>query len=250
MLSVSSVAYVLFSPMTTARTLVGLATYNEIENLPSLVDEILRVLPDAHILVVDDNSPDDTGRWSEERAKNEPRLHVIHRPGKLGLGSATRDAARYAIANNYDLFVTLDADWSHDPRYLPELVDATRHADVAIGSRYCPGGGIDGWPWHRRLLSRGVNSLSRRLLRLPIGDTSGAFRAYRVAKLREIDLNSIQSTGYAYLEEILWHLDQANATFAEVPITFHQRRAGRSKINLSEATAKLATLFRLAAKRS
>jgi dolichol-phosphate mannosyltransferase len=233
--------------MTTARILVGLATYNEIENLPSLVDDIFRVCPDAQVLVVDDNSPDGTGRWCDERAKIEPRLRVIHRPGKLGLGSATRDAARYAIENEYDVFVTLDADWSHDPGHLPELVDATQRADVAIGSRYCPGGGIKGWPWQRRVLSRGVNSLSRRLLRLPIGDTSGAFRAYRVAKLREIDLESVQSAGYAYLEEILWHLDKANASFAEVPITFHQRRAGQSKISVREAAGKVLTLLRLAA---
>jgi dolichol-phosphate mannosyltransferase len=236
--------------MSSAQTLVALATYNEIENLPSLVDEILRVLPDAHIVVVDDNSPDGTGQWCEQCAHDEVRLHCIHRPGKLGLGSAMHDAAHYAIAHDYEVFITLDADWSHDPRHLPALVDATRRADVAVGSRYCPGGGIEGWPWRRRVLSRGINRLSRSLLRLPVGDTSGAFRAYRIAKLREINLDRIQSTGYAYLEEILWHLDQANATFAEVPITFHQRRAGRSKINLREAAAKLGTLLRLAAKRS
>src|SRR5262249_38403630 len=115
--------------------------------------------------------------------------------------------------------------------------------------RYCPGGDIEGWPWHRRLLSRWMNGLSRILLRLPARDTSGAFRAYRVAMLCQIPIGSIQSSGYSYLEEILWHLHRAGATFVEVPITFHQRRAGKSKINMGEAGAKMATLLRLAFRR-
>ncbi|MEX0642890.1 MAG: polyprenol monophosphomannose synthase [Pirellulales bacterium] len=231
------------------RTLVALATYNEIENLPDLVDEMLRVLPDANVLVVDDNSPDGTGRWCDETALQEPRLRCIHRPSKQGLGSATLAAARYAIERNYDVFVTLDADWSHDPRFLPDLVRGTERADVAIGSRYCPGGGIEGWPWHRRQMSRFMNGLTRTMLRLSVQDSSGAFRAYRVAKLRELDFNNIQASGYAYLEEVLWHLHRDGATFVEIPITFHERRAGRSKINLSEAGSKLATLLRLSFRR-
>ena len=232
--------------MSTTRTLVVLATYNEIENLPGLVGAILRVLPTADLLVVDDNSPDGSGRWCDERAASEPRLSCLHRASKLGLGSATLDAIRYAVAQDYDVIATMDADWSHDPVHLPELVAATAHADVAIGSRYVEGGAIEGWPRHRRLLSRAMNRLSRTMLRLPIQDTSGAFRAYRVAKLREINLDEIRATGYAYLEEILWQLAPADATFAEVPITFHQRRAGRSKVSLREAAGKLATLVRLA----
>jgi dolichol-phosphate mannosyltransferase len=232
--------------MSTARTLVALATYNEIENLPGLLDEILRVLPSADVLVVDDNSPDGTGRWCDAQAQNEPRLKCLHRPAKLGLGSATLAAAEFAATNGYEVFVTLDADWSHEPRFLPGLVQATETADVAIGSRYVPGGAIEGWPWHRRALSRWVNRLTRVLLRLPVRDTSGAFRAYRVAKLREIGLQSVQSSGYAYLEEILWHLQGSGATFAEVPITFHQRRAGKSKISMREAISKLTVLLRLA----
>ena len=231
--------------MTTTRTLVVLATYNEIENLPGLVDAIFSVLPAANILVVDDNSPDGTGTWCCRRVLDEPRLTCILREGKQGLGSATLLAFRDALAHDYDVVVTMDADWSHDPAYLPELLAATAHADVAIGSRYVAGGAIDGWPWHRRLLSRWMNGLSRAMLGLPIHDTSGAFRAYRVVKLRDIHIDHIRSAGYAYLEEILWHLAQADATFAELPITFHERRAGRSKINVGEAVGKLATLVRL-----
>jgi dolichol-phosphate mannosyltransferase len=228
------------------RTLVALATYNEIENLPGLVDEILRVLPDADLLVIDDNSPDGTGRWCDERAATESRLQCLHRPGKQGLGSATLAGMRWAIDRSYDVFVTMDADWSHDPCYLPELVGATQQADVAVGSRYCAGGAIEGWPMHRRALSRCVNGLSRLLLRLPIKDASGAFRAYRVAALQIIDLNSIKATGYAYLEEIVWHLHHAGATFKEVPIVFHERRSGKSKIHVGEAAAKLSILLQLA----
>ncbi len=231
------------------RTLVALATYNEIDNLPGLVDEVLRVLPDADLLVVDDNSPDGTGKWCDSHAQNEPRLRCVHRPGKLGLGSATLQAARIAIDEGYDVFITLDADWSHDPKHLPQLLSAVQQADVAIGSRYVAGGAIEDWPWHRRVMSRSMNRVSRTLLGLPVHDSSGAFRAYRVAKLRELDFADIQSSGYAYLEEILWHLDRIGATFAEVPITFQQRRAGRSKISAREAVAKLRTLFRLGSRR-
>lgn len=232
--------------MTTPRTLVAVATYNEIENLPGLVDAILQQLPTADVLVVDDSSPDGTGRWSDQRAAAEPRIRCIHRTAKLGLGSATLVALCDALARGYEIVVTMDADWSHDPQYLPELVAATAHADVAIGSRYVEGGAIEGWPWPRRVMSRTINRLSRLLLRLPIRDTSGAFRAYRVSKLRQLDLSRIRASGYAYLEEILWHFSQIDATFAEVPITFRERRAGKSKISVREAAGKIATLWRLA----
>jgi dolichol-phosphate mannosyltransferase len=128
---------------------------------------------------------------------------------------------------------------------LEALIRATESADVAIGSRYCPGGAIVGWPWGRRLMSRAVNALGRGLLRLPVRDTSGAYRAYRVSILRRIDLNLVEARGYAYLEELLWRLARAGATFAEVPITFHQRRAGRSKISLREALGKIGIIGKL-----
>src|SRR5215204_743043 len=197
--------------MAKPRVLVALATYNEIDTLPSLIDEVQRVLPDADILVVDDNSPDGTGQWCDERAKADSRLKCLHRPGKLGLGSATLDAIRFAIDGVYDVLVTMDADWSHDPQYLSALVEATENADVALGSRYCEHGAIDGWPLRRRILSRGMNWLSKLLLRLPIRDSSGAFRAYRLTAVRKIDLDLIRSTGYSYLEEILWHLNRSGA---------------------------------------
>lgn len=228
------------------RILIALATYNEAENLPGLVDEILRRMPTSNILVIDDNSPDGTGKWCDERAAAEPRLACLHRPGKLGLGSATIAGMRWAFDKGYEVFISMDADWSHDPQHLPKLVSALETADVAIGSRYCTGGKIEGWPLHRRLMSRTINGLSRLLLHLPVNDSSGAFRAYRVAALRKIDLANVQAAGYSYLEEILWHLQRSGAMFREVPITFRERRAGKSKVSVREAVAKISTLMRLA----
>jgi dolichol-phosphate mannosyltransferase len=163
----------------------------------------------------------------------------------MGLGSATLAAAEYAIDNGYEIFITMDADWSHDPAHLPAMVAALDEADVAIGSRYCPGGAIEGWPLHRRVVSRAMNGLSRLVLRLPLSDTSGAYRAYRVERLQSIDRSQVQSAGYSYLEEILWYLHAAGARFREVPITFRERRAGQSKINAQEALAKIKMLVRL-----
>lgn len=150
----------LTAPMTAAenssaarspRTLVSVATYNELENLPLLVDEIFAVAPQVDILVIDDNSPDGTGVWAEERSRADARVHVVHRAGKLGLGTATIAAMQYAIEHDYDNLLNLDADFSHHPRYIPALLAGMDDADVMIGSRYCPGGGVKDWPLKRRL---------------------------------------------------------------------------------------------------
>ncbi|TWT47739.1 polyprenol monophosphomannose synthase [Botrimarina hoheduenensis] len=231
-----------------AQTLVAIATYNEIENLPTLVEAVLARVPQAEVLIVDDNSPDGTGAWAAQRAKADPRVRLLSRQGKLGLGSATLAAMRVAIDEGYDVVATLDADWSHPPDRLPkllELIDAG--ADVAIGSRYVAGGAIVDWPLQRRLASRFVNTAARWLLWLPTQDCSGAFRAYRVDALRRLDFTQLRCTGYAYLEEILWRLKQSGARFAEAPITFTERRAGASKINRSEVYAAARLLVRLGA---
>ncbi|MGL4514049.1 MAG: polyprenol monophosphomannose synthase [Lacipirellulaceae bacterium] len=231
------------------RTLVALATYNEIENLPSLVDAVLDALPGCDVLVVDDNSPDGTGRWADEKAAAEPRVRVLHRAGKLGLGSATVEAMRVALGEpsepGYDAFCTLDADWSHPPALLPTLVGLLGSADVAVGSRYAPGGGIEGWPLRRHVASRLVNFAARWLLWLPTSDSSGSLRAYRVDALRKLDLGAMECPGYAYLEEVLWRLKRTGATFAEAPFTFTDRRAGESKINRREVTAAARLILRL-----
>lgn len=231
----------------TSKTLVTVATYNEIENLPRLVEEIFRHLPDAEILVIDDNSPDGTGRWCDETSAREPRLHCLHREGKLGLGTATVAAMRYAIDHDYKYMVNLDADFSHHPRYLPDLLAGMERdeIDVMIGSRYVPGGGTEGWPLKRRLMSRGVNCYARWLLGLRVRDCSGAFRCFRTDVLRRIDFEAIRSRGYSFQEEILWRLKRCGARFGETPIVFRDRVRGQSKINLREAFSALWIIFSL-----
>ena len=233
-----------------ARLLVAIATYNEIENLPALVDEIFEQVPEADILVVDDNSPDGTGRWCDERAATDGRLQVMHRSGKLGLGTATLEEMRYAIEHEYDLLLTMDADFSHHPRYLPDLLrgmhtDHDEAVDVMIGSRYVSGGGVQGWPWRRRIMSRVVNLYARCMLGLSPQDCSGAFRCFRVTLLKEIDFTAIRSHGYSFFEEILWHLSRKHARIAETPVVFVDRQHGQSKINLKEALLASWIIFRL-----
>lgn len=233
-----------------SKTLVTVATFNEIENVPTLVEEILRTVPQADVLVVDDNSPDGTGRWCDERGAVEPRLHCLHRPGKLGLGTATIAAMQYGIQHGYRYVLNMDADFSHPPHYLPSLLAAMEPSDsppidVAIGSRYVAGGGVEGWPWRRRMMSRAVNLYARWLLGLSPGDCSGAFRCYRTATLARLDFTKVRSHGYSFQEEILWHLKHAGARFAEIPITFVDRQRGQSKIDLQEAFSALGQILRL-----
>ncbi len=231
------------------RVVVTVATYNEMENLPELIQQIRQALPQVHVLVVDDNSPDGTGRWCEEEAQQHSWLSVIIRSGKLGLGTATIAALRWAVEHDYDLVVNMDADFSHPPQRLPALVsrawDPEDPVDVVIGSRYVPEGRIEGWPWHRRWMSRAINTYARWLLGLKVRDCSGAFRCYRTSLLRHLDWEIIRSRGYSFQEEILFHLARLGARMAEVPITFVDRQRGQSKINLREALAALWILFTL-----
>jgi dolichol-phosphate mannosyltransferase len=233
----------------TPKLLVTMATYNERENLPELVRKVLEVVPDATLLVVDDNSPDGTGRWAAAQAVADPRIRCLHRPRKLGLGSATIDALKHAVQHAYDVVVLLDADGSHDPREIPRMLarfgDPSLALDVVIGSRYVPGGGTVGWPLHRRWMSRGINAFARLMLGLPVRDCSGAFRCIRVGILERVDLGSIRSHGYACLEEILWRFKQVGARFEEIPIVFANRQRGTSKINTRESVAALWMLARL-----
>jgi dolichol-phosphate mannosyltransferase len=236
------------------KTLVTVATYNEMDNLPRLVEEISRYLPTADILVVDDNSPDGTGRWCDDRAAADPRIYCLHRPGKLGLGTATVAAMRWAIEHGYRHMLNMDADFSHHPRYLPALAagmepEGAPAVDVMIGSRYVRGGGVEGWPLHRRLMSRAVNLYARWLLGLAPADCSGAFRCYRVEILSKLDFDAIRSRGYSFQEEILWRLRRAGARMGEVPITFADRQYGASKINSAEALGAMWIIFTLGLRR-
>lgn len=230
------------------RLLVMVATYNERENLPELVDAIFTAEPQADLLVIDDNSPDGTGDWVEERAAADKRVRCLHRAGKLGLGTATIAGMRYAMEHGYDYVLNLDADFSHHPRYIPALLAGMENADVMIGSRYCAGGGVKDWPLKRKLMSRGVNLLARACLGLSPRDCSGAFRCFRVALLRQIDFSQVRSRGYSFQEEILWLLKRAGARFGETPILFVDRERGQSKINSAEARQALAIILRLGLK--
>lgn len=228
----------------TAKTLVTVATYNEIENLPALVEEIFDHAPEVDVLVIDDNSPDGTGRWCDEKAAGDPRFHCLHREGKLGLGTATVAGMRYALEHGYAQMLNMDADFSHPPQNLPDLLagmdpEDGPPVDVMIGSRYIPGGGIEGWGLGRHFMSKAVNLYARWLLGLTTRDCSGAYRCYRTSILARLDFEAVRSRGYAFQEEILWHLKRASARFGETPIVFVDRRLGSSKIDRTEALAAL-----------
>lgn len=222
------------------KTLVVLATYNERENLPTLVEAILLAAPYVDLLIVDDNSPDGTADWVAEKSEKDVRITLLKREGKNGLGSAILDAMRFAMKCRYDYMLNLDADWSHPPEMIPRLIQTMEQGcDVAIGSRYVYGGKILGWPFYRKIMSRAVNLYARMLLRLPSRDNSGSFRCYRVKTLQLLDLSAIRSSGYSFFEEILYRLHRIGSHFIEVPITFTDRRFGSSKINRSEALRAL-----------
>lgn len=230
------------------KTLITVATYNEMENLPRLVEEIARFAPEADILVIDDNSPDGTGQWCEQQRVDNPRITCLHRPGKLGLGTATIAGMKHAIEHGYRYVLNMDADFSHPPKYLPALLAGMDPpqgppADVMIGSRYVGGGGIEGWPLKRRLMSRAVNLYARGLLGLAPKDCSGAFRCYRTSMLAKLDFSAVRSRGYSFQEEILWRLKRLGATLRETPIIFVERQRGVSKIDSGEALEALKIIF-------
>jgi dolichol-phosphate mannosyltransferase len=240
-------------PANADKTLVMTATYNEIENLPRLVDEVLAVVPVVDFLIVDDNSPDGTGAWCDERAAADSRVRCLHRAGKLGLGTAIIAGMNYAIERGYKHVLNMDADFSHHPRYLPALIGGMDPAagpplDVMIGSRYVPGGGTANWPLRRRLMSRAVNLYARWMLWLGANDCSGGYRCYRVATLAKLELASIRSRGYSFQEEILWMLRRAGARIGETPIVFADREQGQSKINGREAVNALRIIAALGAR--
>jgi dolichol-phosphate mannosyltransferase len=223
--------------------LVSLATYNEKANLGPLIQDIHQFLPSADVLVIDDNSPDGTGQLADELASRDPRIRVIHRAGKLGLGTAILAGMRFSILHDYDFQINMDADFSHHPRYLPAILDGMKRYDVMIGSRYIKGGGTENWPLARKVMSWGVGTTVRLLMRIPARDTSGAFRCYRVSKLRETDLAHLWSKGYSFQQEVLYRCRKAGSKIGETPIIFENRRAGSSKVNPKEAVRSMGVIF-------
>jgi glycosyltransferase involved in cell wall biosynthesis len=226
--------------------LVIIPTYNEADNLRELVAAILDLDIGVQILVVDDNSPDGTGQLAEQLSRSWPEaVRVLHRPGKLGLGTAYCAGFEFGLDRAYRYFVTMDADFSHPPARLPALLAAASANDVVIGSRYVPGGQVVGSPFKRRLLSRGANLLAAFLLHLPARDCTAGFRCYRRHVLETVDFRGILSEGYSFLIEMLYHCQQAGFTICEVPITFRDRARGRSKISRIEIFKAFHTLLRL-----
>ena len=213
------------------KTLIIIPTYNELENLRPLLQEIFSYAPETDVLIVDDNSPDGTGKLADEIHNENPQVHVLHRAGKLGLGTAYIAGFKYAVAHDYDAAFEMDADFSHDPRYLPDFLKAIEHADLVIGSRYIPGGGTPNWSFLRRFISGGGNIFARFMLGIPVQDCTAGFRCYRRQVLESIDLDTIQSQGYAFQVEMAYRVMQQGFKIVETPIVFMDRRIGKSKMS-------------------
>lgn len=228
---------------------VILPTYNERENLPALVAAIRALPVPIHIVVVDDSSPDGTGELADALAAREPYLEVIHRPGKLGLGTAYACGFKQAIAHGAELILTMDADFSHDPAYLPAMLEASARYDLVIGSRYVPGGGTLHWGPERKILSWGANALAHLLLGLHTRDCTAGFRCYHRRVLETIGPDAIRSHGYSYLIEMLYNCERSGFSVGEVPIIFADRRLGQSKISRNEIWRAGRTVARLALRR-
>ncbi len=224
---------------------VIIPTYNESDNIPQLVAEILALPLGAHVIVVDDNSPDGTGALVDSIAANEPRVHPVHRPSKLGLGTAHVVGMRHAFALNLDPIVTMDADFSHHPRYIPSLVAGLSQFGLMIGSRYVKGGGMQGRAPRLRMVSWGANLFARTVLGLKATDCTSGFRAYRRPVLESIDLDHVFSNGYSFLIELLFLCQARGWRIGEAPIVYEDRRAGTSKISRAEIYKATYTVLRL-----
>lgn len=219
-------------PEIPARNLVVIPTYNEIDNLPVIVERTLAVDDRLDVLVVDDASPDGTGELADVLAMREPRVHVLHRLGKEGLGAAYLAAFGWALDRDYDTVVEMDADGSHRPEQLPRLYAAlAAGADLVLGSRWVSGGGVENWPRRREVLSRGGNWYVRRALRLPLRDATGGFRVFRARTLRALDLADVDSTGYCFQVDLARRVVRAGMVVREVPIDFTERELGESKMS-------------------
>lgn len=214
------------------RAIVVIPTYNERENLPRLVPMVLEQDPRLEILIIDDASPDGTGEVADRLAAAEPRVHVLHRAGKLGLGTAYLTGFRWALARDYAYIFEMDADFSHDPAHLPQFLDAIRHADVVLGSRYLEGRvTVVNWPIARLLLSYGANYYARLVTGLPIADATGGYKCFRREVLEAIDLDRVESEGYAFQIEITLRAWKKGFRIAEIPIVFTDRDVGESKMS-------------------
>lgn len=236
-------------PAHTPRVLVVIPTYNEAENLPQLIAALLELEESGlEVLVVDDHSPDGTGHIADRLSKEQIVVHVLHRKKKAGLGAAYADGFAWALAHGADFVVSMDADFSHNPKDVPRLLEQKESAAIVLGSRYIPGGTIVGWDWKRYVNSYGANIVTKLLLGLPVRDATSGFKVYRRSFLASLDLPSLIASGYAFQVEMLMKAHQQGLAIAEIPITFVDRRAGSSKIE-GEVSKSARVIFQLAAQR-
>lgn len=211
--------------------IVIIPTFNERENLSLVVTRVRAAVPSAHVLVVDDNSPDGTGELADELASADERVHVLHRTAKDGLGAAYLAGFSWALARGFGVVVEMDADGSHQPEQLPALLEALGRADLVIGARWIPGGRVENWPKHREALSRGANIYTRLMLGIPLHDATGGYRAFRRETLEKLDLQNVDSRGYCFQVDLALRTLRAGLRVAEVPITFVERMHGSSKMS-------------------
>lgn len=214
------------------RTLIIIPTYNEKENIPLLLEEVMKVTPsEVDVLVVDDGSPDGTGQLVDQIAAREKRVHILHREKKMGLGTAYVNGFKWGMARDYQVFIEMDADFSHDPKYLPVMLQSLLTHDVAIGSRYVPGGGTVNWGIGRKILSRGGSLYSRLILGANIRDFTGGFNGWKRQVLMSVDYPSLRSDGYSFQIELKYRAFLKKFDIHEFPITFVDRKVGASKMN-------------------
>ncbi len=221
------------------KILTIIPTYNEAGNVELITARVRAAVPEAHILVTDDNSPDGTGVIADSLADADDHIHVLHRLGKEGLGAAYLAGFTWGIENGFDVLIEMDADGSHSPEQLPLLLDALRSADLVLGSRWVPGGSVSNWPKSREYLSRGGNWYTRKALVLPLMDATGGYRAYRTKTLKNIDLDGVGSAGYIFQVDLAYRVIQSGMKVVEVPISFSEREIGTSKMNRSIVTEAL-----------
>ena len=221
------------------RMVMVLPTYNEHDNLAWIVGRLRRAHPETDVLVVDDNSPDGTGKLADELAAADPQVEVLHRTGKQGLGAAYLAGFQVALERGYQVIGEMDADGSHQPEQLDRLLDALPGADLVLGSRWVAGGSVTNWAWSRQALSRGGNLYARALLGIPVRDVTGGFRLFRRRTLESIDLSAVRSVGYCFQTDLVWRTVRAGLRVAEVPIEFVERVRGESKMNGAVAVESL-----------
>ena len=214
------------------RVLTIIPTYNEIESLPKTLTRLRNAVPDSDVLIADDNSPDGTGAYADEVAAKDPKVHVLHRKGKEGLGAAYIAGFRWGLERDYDVLVEMDADGSHRPEELPRLLAASEAgADLVIGSRWAQGGSVVNWPKRRKLLSRAGSTYSRLMLGIPVRDITAGYRAFRRSTLEQLDLGAVESVGYGFQVDMTFRVARLGLKIAEVPITFVEREFGASKMS-------------------